>query len=81
MMVYSEKYEEDRDVMISNAKTVLNSYMQGNRIAKESGIHYQRIYDYRKGRRNIEKADKEILIKINRVFHTHAFFQINRKED
>lgn len=71
------EYEEDLDVMQRNAEIVLNSPIFGNRISYETGISKSKIYKYRC---NIKKSwKKEDLIKLNKMYHTHAFFENKRK--
>lgn len=58
----------DKDALIAHAKEVLNSKMSGVKIAKGTEINLRQIYDYRSGRRNIDKAYYDTLLKFEHLY-------------
>lgn len=70
-----DNYCEEKHLMINHAKVVLNSPMFAMRISRLTDIHYQKIYSLKRNEDNIKNLSKENLIKLNRLYHTHAFFE------
>jgi len=71
--------DDKRELLIWHAKVVLNSRLTGVEIAKETGVNSQQVCLYRNGKRNIERAYLNNLLKLDRLYQTHDLFAVIRK--
>ncbi|OEK58882.1 hypothetical protein [Staphylococcus equorum] len=77
----NDKYidvNDKRELLIWHAKVVLNSRLTGVEISKETGVNAQQVCLYRNGKRNIERAYLNNLLKFDRLYQTHDLFGIIR---
>ena len=71
----------EKATLIKHAQCVLDSRLTGVDIAKEIGVSREQIYSYRKGRRKIENAYTDTLLKFERVYQNHkTILEIERKK-
>lgn len=69
----------ERELLIWHAKVVLNSRLTGVEISRETGVNAQQVCLYRNGKRNIERAYFNNLLKFERLYQTHDLFGVFRK--
>ncbi|MGP5096150.1 hypothetical protein [Staphylococcus equorum] len=70
---------DNRELLIWHAKVVLNSRLTGVEISKETGVNAQQVCLYRNGKRNIEGAYLNNLMKLSRLYQTHDLFETIRR--
>lgn len=68
----------NRKELIEHAKAVLGSDWTGVDIAKELEMNSRQVYAYRKGRRNIENATYDTLLKFESVYQ--EYYDLNTKK-
>lgn len=61
----------DRQLLVEHARCVLNSHLQGVKIAEEMEMTKSQVYAYRQGRRKIENAYVDTLLKFEKVYQKH----------
>lgn len=71
-------FDNERELLIRHAKVVLNSRLTGVEIAKETGVNAQQVCLYRNGKRSIERAYLNNLLKFERLYQSHDLFEIIR---
>lgn len=67
----------DREVLIHEAKKVLDSSFQGTELAQIMNMNLNQFYDYRSGTRDVSKARLENLIKFDKAY---KFIESKQKE-
>ena len=70
--------DKDRELLIWRAKIVLNSKLTGVEISEETGVNAQQVRLYRNGKRDIERAYLNNLLKLEGLYQKHDLFKTIR---